>query len=227
MNANAPNGQRGRRVRSFVRRDSRITKAQAKALDAHLAQYRFEPDELAQKKFYSLNLEVGAGDGECTLALARNLPTEAFVAAEVYRVGLGRILHAVNAERLVNVRVVETDVMDLLPDLPDQYFDRVMVFFPDPWPKKRHHKRRLIQAPFLAEVARVLRRSGCLFVATDIEDYAIQVLEQIEHSSHWRNLAGDGKWSPRPNFRVQTKFEAKGRAAGRKIYDIVAARSGL
>ena len=192
-----------------------------------MAQYRFEPDELAQKKFYSLNLEVGAGDGECTLALARNLPTEAFVAAEVYRVGLGRILHAVNAERLVNVRVVETDVMDLLPDLPDQYFDRVMVFFPDPWPKKRHHKRRLIQAPFLAEVARVLRRSGCLFVATDIEDYAIQVLEQIEHSSHWRNLAGDGKWSPRPNFRVQTKFEAKGRAAGRKIYDIVAARSGL
>ena len=133
---NAPNGQRGRRVRSFVRRDSRITKAQAKALDAHLAHYRLEPDELAQKNFYSLNLEVGAGDGECTLALARNLPTEAFVAAEVYRVGLGRILHAVNAERLVNVRVVETDVMDLLPELPDQYFDRVMVFFPDPWPKK-------------------------------------------------------------------------------------------
>lgn len=215
--------QRGRRIRSFVRRDSRITKAQAHALDAHLAHYRFEPEALSRQHFNSLNLEIGAGDGECTLALARKFPHEAFVASEVYRVGLGRILHAVNTEKLQNVRVAETDVMELLPSLPDRFFDRVMVFFPDPWPKKRHHKRRLIQAPFLVEVARVLRRSGRLFVATDIEDYAIHVLEQIEISMHWRNLAGTAKWAIRPHFRVQTKFETKGLAAGRRIFDIIAA----
>ena len=215
--------QRGRRVRSFVRRDSRMTKAQAHALDTHQARYQFKAAELSRKQFDSLNLEIGAGDGECTLALAREFPHEAFVASEVYRVGLGRILHAVNAEGLSNVRVAETDVMELLPTVPDRFFDRVMVFFPDPWPKKRHHKRRLIQLPFLAEVARVLRRSGRLFIATDIEDYAMHVLEQIEISTHWQNLAGSDKWAIRPRFRLQTKFEAKGLAAGRKIFDILAA----
>ena len=157
--------QRGRRVRSFVRRDSRMTKAQAHALDTHLARYQFEAAELSRKQFDSLNLEIGAGDGECTLALAREFPHEAFVASEVYRVGLGRILHAVNAEGLSNVRVAETDVMELLPTIPDRFFDRVMVFFPDPWPK--HADRRVINGRFLHLLATRMVTNGRLHISTN------------------------------------------------------------
>ena len=215
---------RPRRIRSFVRRDSRITRAQADALDKYLSRYRFAQNDLDFNAYNTLNLEIGVGDGECTLALARSNPNHGYVAAEVYRVGLGRVLHAVNAEALHNIRVIDIDVVDALSELPADYFDRMMVFFPDPWPKKRHHKRRLVQLPFLNLAARVLKRSGCLFMATDIEDYAIHMLEHIDQSKIWQNLAGPGNWAIRPSFRPLTKFEAKGLAAGRNIFDICAAR---
>ena len=208
-----------------MRRDSRLTKAQAQALDSYLSQYRFDPASTTDAHFSSQNLEIGAGDGECTLALARNFPRELFVAAEVYRVGLGRVLHAVNAENLANVRVAEIDVVELLPTLAEKSFDRIMVFFPDPWPKKRHHKRRLIQAGFLSEIARILKPSGRLYIATDIEDYAQHALEQIDAHPDWQNLAGVGNWAIRPQFRILTKFESKGLNAGRSIFDIVAGRA--
>ncbi|MGR8950767.1 MAG: tRNA (guanosine(46)-N7)-methyltransferase TrmB [Gammaproteobacteria bacterium] len=214
-----------RRIRSFVRRDSRITKAQAEALDAHLSSYRFSSAEQSFEALGQLNLEIGAGDGACTLALASVDPHAGFVASEVYRAGLGRLLNAVNAGGVDNVRVIDEDIVEVLPLVPAEYFDRAMIFFPDPWPKKKHHKRRLIQQKFLASLARVLKHSGCLFMATDIEDYAEHMLEQIEISEYWRNLAGAGRWAVRPIFRPQTKFEFKGIRAGRRIFEIIGGRT--
>ena len=214
-----------RRVRSFVRRDSRITKAQADALDAHLEAHRFDPAEDRFRCLCPLNLEIGAGDGSCTLALAEQDCGAGFVAAEVYRVGIGRLLHAAHARDLRNIRVLDDDIVDCLAAIPDAYFDRVMIFFPDPWPKKKHHKRRLVQKGFLDALARVMKKSACLFIATDIEDYAEHIQQQITLSASWYNMAGDGLWAPRPLFRPQTKFESKGIQAGRTIFEIIAARS--
>ena len=213
-----------RRVRSFVRRDSRLTKAQADALNTHLEDHRFVPTDDKFRHLCPLNLEIGAGDGSCTLALASQESAAGFVASEVYRVGLGRLLHAANARSLSNIRVLDDDIVDCLGDVPSDYFDRVMIFFPDPWPKKKHQKRRLVQQAFLASLARTVKKSGCLFIATDIEDYAEHIRQQINISEKWRNLAGDGRWAIRPIFRPQTKFELKGLRAGRQIFEIVAAR---
>ena len=212
-----------RHIRSFVRRDSRVTKAQALALEKYLKKYQFQSGDAELGRFSALNLEIGAGDGQCTLGLALASPNKGYIAAEVYRSGLGRLLGAVADQSLSNVRVA--DVVQLLPVVPLGYFDTMMIFFPDPWPKKRHHKRRLLSAEFLDVLAPKLKHSGRLFIATDIEDYALQVLELVEASNHWRNLAGPSMWAIRPNFRTLTKFEAKGLAAGRGAYEIFACRN--
>ena len=214
-----------RHIRSFVRRDSRVTKAQSAALENYLEKYRFRPGQEALSGYSSVNLEIGAGDGQCTLDLSRRRPASAWVAAEVYRAGLGRLVHAVEQEGLVNVRASDEDVVALIATVPPEYFDSIMIFFPDPWPKKRHHKRRLINEDFFVRLSRVLKRNGRVFIATDIEDYALQILEAIDGSSYWTNLSGPGTWSIRPKFRILTKFEAKGVAAGRKIFDVVARKN--
>jgi tRNA (guanine-N7-)-methyltransferase len=216
--------QKTRHIRSFVRRDSRVTKAQASALEKYFDKYEFHSGDEQLDDFSALNLEIGAGDGQCSLALALASTNKGFIAAEVYRTGLGRLLGAVAEHAISNVRVADIDVVNLLPTIPAGYFDTVMIFFPDPWPKKRHHKRRLLNGDFLDSLAPKLKRSGRLFMATDIEDYALQVLGLVEESKHWRNLAGSCMWAIRPNFRCLTKFEAKGIAAGRGVYEIFACR---
>lgn len=216
-----------RHIRSFVKRDSRVTKAQAEALNAYLEKYRFGDADLSFNSFDNLNLEIGAGDGQCTLALATALPDSGFVAAEVYRAGLGRLLQAVNERQLNNVRVSDTDVIELLSVVPSDYFDSAMIFFPDPWPKKKHHKRRLLKVAFLDQLAIKLKMSALLFIATDIEDYALQILEAIVASNQWINLAGNDRWGIRPLFRPRTKFEAKGIREGRSVFEIVACKNPL
>ena len=213
-----------RHIRSFVRRDSRVTKAQASALENYLEKYRFVPDIEDLSGFGAVNLEIGAGDGQCTLSLSLSAPSKVWVAAEVYRAGLGKLLSEIEEQELSNIRVADEDIVTLLASIPEQYFDSIMIFFPDPWPKKKHHKRRLVNDDFLGSLAPKLKRSGSLFVATDIEDYALQILELVDASHHWRNVAGAAKWSIRPHFRVLTKFEGKGLAAGRRIFDIMACR---
>lgn len=213
-----------RHIRSFVRRDSRVTKAQASALENYLDKYRYSPNSKELSPFTSVNLEIGAGDGQCTLGLSLSRPASAWVAAEVYRAGLGRLVSAIEQHGLKNVRVADQDVVSLMTTIPASTFDSMMIFFPDPWPKKKHHKRRLVNEVFLDRLAPLLKRSGRLFLATDIEDYAEQMLGLVNTSQYWRNLAGENKWAARPKFRVLTKFEAKGLAAGRKIYEVMAAR---
>lgn len=214
-----------RHIRSFVRRDSRVTKAQASALEHYLEKYRFIPGSTTRRAFTTKNLEIGAGDGQCTLQLALNAPASSWVAAEVYRAGLGRLVNALEENGLSNVQVSDEDVVTLMESIPENTFDTIMIFFPDPWPKKKHHKRRLINETFLTRLAPLLKNSGRLFIATDIEDYALQILSLIDASQHLRNLSEPDHWAVRPKFRVLTKFESKGIAAGRKIYDVMAAKN--
>jgi tRNA (guanine-N7-)-methyltransferase len=171
-----------------------------------------------------LTLEIGSGDGTCVFALAERYPHEDFVATEVYRPGLGRLVHRVAAAGVDNIRVSDQDVCDLLAPFSEAVFDRVLIFFPDPWPKKRHRKRRLLQREFFNLIAPRVHRHGRLFVATDCENYAESILDTVEGLATWANLTGPRRRSPRPKFRPITKFERKGLVAGSQIYDFIFAR---
>ena len=217
-----------RPVRSFVRREGRITTSQRRALDELAAQYRWPldgtpPADITGRRA-PLYLEIGCGDGENVLAAARAAPAVDFIACEVHGPGVGHLLNRIEAEGLRNLRVAQCDVFDLLRPLPAGALSAVSVFFPDPWPKKRHHKRRLLQAGFLAGIDRVLAREGRLFVATDWEDYAVEVGQMVEATAGWINLAGAGRRAPRLKARILTKFERKAIREGRAVFDFVFAR---
>ena len=223
MTANAP-------IRSFVRRDSRITRAQRQALERNwdtyvLSQCASVADLAAAfGRHASCTLEIGSGDGACVVDLARRRADENFIAVEVYRPGLGRLLNLAEAAALKNIRVSNGDICDVLVQFSSEVFDQVLIFFPDPWPKKRHHKRRLLQHNFFELLAPRLHRHGRLFIATDCESYAQSINEAIASSVHWTNLSGPGRTAPRINLRPVTKFERKARAAGATVYDFILAK---
>lgn len=227
----SPGDPRGKAIRSFVRRDSRITPAQKTALESLWARYVLPPVktradlDAAFGRAAPTTLEIGSGDGACTLALAARGADENHIAVEVYRPGLGRLLNRAANESLGNIRVSDADIRDLLGPATEPLFDRVLIFFPDPWPKKRHHKRRLLQREFFELLMPRLHRHARVFIATDNAGYAEAVVEVIEELPGWINLAGPGAWAPRARFRPVTKFEAKARAAGSHVFDIVLARA--
>lgn len=218
----------GRQVRSFVRREGRITPAQREAL-ARLGERLVlgeAPGQLDLDAAFGRRaprwMEVGAGNGACTAALAAAHPETDLLAVEVHGPGVGHLLQRLERERLGNVRVLRADVAEVLARLPAASFERVMVFFPDPWPKKRHHKRRLVQAGFLHALARVLTRHGRLHLATDDADYA-QAMREAAASAGWRNLAPAG-FAPRPAWRPLTRFEARGLKLGHRVFELTLAR---
>lgn len=225
-----PASSRLRPVRSFVRREGRITASQAAALRDLWGVYALFADgscSLASSfgRRAPLHLEIGAGDGECVLALAAAHPEFDFIAAEVHRPGLGHLLNRLDKCGLENVRVFGGDVSDLLERLPDSCLSGVYIFFPDPWPKTRHHKRRLVQAPFLARLRPKLLPQGRLYIATDIAHYAEHVAEVMAPLPEWLNLAGRALHAPRLKARIVTKFERKGRGENRQIFDFCFART--
>ncbi len=217
-------------IRSYVRRDSRMTRAQSAALELHwqryaLPQCRGAADlRRAFTRRAAVTLEIGSGDGSCVIALAQRHGDEDFVAVEVYRPGLGRVLHRAAAAGLSNIRVSDQDICDVLAPISEAVFDRVLIFFPDPWPKKRHHKRRLLQAEFFDLLAPRVHRHARVFVATDCESYAESIHDTVGNLSAWVNLAGSQRNSPRVKFRPITKFERRALATGSQIYDFVFAR---
>ncbi len=220
----------GRPIRSFVRRDSRITRAQKAAFinnwDAYALPTCTGASDIVDVfgRRGPCTLEIGSGDGACTIELARRRIAEDFVAVEVYRPGLGRLLKLADANDLSNIRVSDQDICDLLVPILDPIFDQILIFFPDPWPKKRHHKRRLLDNNFLNLLAPRVHRHGRLFVATDSENYAESIAEVVDQSSTWLNLSGPRRTSPRATLRPITKFERKAIEAGSRVYDFIFAR---
>ena len=218
---------RSRGTRSFVLRQGRMTPAQRRALETLLPARAWPADggdpATITGRYAPLVLEIGTGDGENILAQAVARPHEDFIACEVHGPGIGHLLLKADQLGLRNLWVAQRDVHELLDVLPAASLTEVCLFFPDPWPKTRHHKRRIFQPPLLRALARTLARHGRFHVATDIEAYAEWVLEQLAASADWLNLAGEGRSAPRWRQRILTRFEARARRDGRQVFDFVLA----
>jgi len=187
-----------------------------------LPKYRIDRNQLDQQLAAGkqLTLEVGFGNGEALLAMAEQSPEQFFIGAEVYRPGLGRLLQQVQQQQLDNIRVFDEDVIRLLNEvLPPHCLDKTCIFFPDPWPKKRHHKRRLINANFVQQLAASTCAGGHLFIATDWADYAESILAVMHGSTVWDNLSTSGHFMDRATFRPLTRFERRGTRLGHEVFD--------
>jgi tRNA (guanine-N7-)-methyltransferase len=216
-----------RAIRSFVKRGGRITVAQERALaelwPRYGIEFRGEPLELAAAfgREAPRVLEIGFGDGDTLVQLAAARPDRDYLGIEVHPPGVGHCLLAADAAGLGNVRVVRHDAVEVLERaLPDAAFDEVLVYFADPWPKKRHHKRRLVRPPFLRLLARKMKPGGVLRLATDWEPYAEWMLEALAQVPEFRNRAADGRYVPRPPERPETKFERRGLRLGHVARDL-------
>ena len=215
-----------RRIRSFVLRQGRVTPGQNRALDELLPRYGVPDGPIDFTTLFGRQarrtLEIGFGDGHNLVELARRHPDQDFLGMEVHRPGVGRLLLDLEADRLGNVRVIADDALPVLKErIADASLDALLIYFPDPWPKKRHHKRRLVQPDTAELFARKLKPGGMLQLATDWEDYARHALEVLNACPGLRNRAADGGCVPRPAERPETKFERRGLKLGHRVFDLV------
>ena len=213
-------------IRSFVRRGGRLTRAQSLALETLWPLYGVDGDgELDLQQIFNRDaprvLEIGFGMGDALAAMAVAHPQRDFLGIDVHEAGIGRLLWFAQERQLDNLRIIRGDAVVLLRDrMRGAALDVVMVFFPDPWPKKRHHKRRLVRPDLVALLAERIKPGGQLQLATDWEDYAWQMLEVVEADSAFRNLAGSGRFCDDPGERPVTRFQQRGERLGHAIFDL-------
>ena len=216
-----------RHIRSFVKRSGHVTQSQRTARQQLLSKwgvpYGAEPIDF--KEIFSREarvvLEIGFGMGETTAAIAKANPDWNILGAEVYRAGVGSLLARIEQQGLSNIRIIEHDVVEVLCNMiKPESLDAVHIYFPDPWPKKRHHKRRLIQPAFLDLLAPKLKTGGVLHMATDWPNYADQMLAVCSAHPQLRNRSIQG-FSPRPEWRPVTKFESRGMRLGNPVADLI------
>jgi len=224
--AGAENLRHRRPVRSFVLRQGRMSPAQQRALDSLLPRYGVPfqatpPDyDRAFGRAAPRVLEIGCGMGETTAAIAQAQPERDFIGIEVHSPGVGSLLKQIDELGLSNVRVVQHDAVDVVAAMiPLDSLAGIHVFFPDPWPKKRHHKRRLLKPAFAHELAQRLAPGGYLHVATDWEEYAQEILAALAAEPLLVNTV-EG-YAPRPDYRPLTKFEARGLKLGHGVWDAI------
>lgn len=228
------NLKRSGHIRSFVLRQGRVSNAQQRCYDTLMPQYGipYSAQVLNLEAVFGRHapkiLEIGFGMGETTAAIAHAHPHNDYLAIEVHTPGVGSLLKQIEEKQLSNIRIIQHDAVEVLRDmLADSVLDGVHIFFPDPWHKARHNKRRLIQAPFVAQLVQKLkpacpelgRRGGYIHVATDWQDYAEQVLAVLSAEPLLENSAAD--YAPRPDYRPLTKFEQRGLRLGHGVWDLV------
>ena len=215
-----------RPIRSYVLRQGRVSNAQRRAHETLLPRFGipFTPRLIDLRAIFGRDapriLEIGFGMGETTAQIAAAHPGNDYLALEVHTPGVGSLLKLIDERGLTNVRIVQHDAVEVLERMiAPESFDGAHVFFPDPWPKKRHHKRRLVQAEFVTLLTTRLKRGGYIHVATDWEEYAQQILEVLSAEPLLENTA-DG-FAPRPDYRPLTKFEQRGLKLGHGVWDVV------
>ena len=217
-----------RKIQSFVKRSGRLSKAQAIALNKLWPNYGVSLTE-NQLNFgalfmnsHDITLEVGFGNGNSLLEMAIQQPKQNFLGIEVYEAGVGRLINEAYKNQLSNLKIIKEDAVEVLQNhVPDDSLSKFQLFFPDPWHKKRHHKRRIIQTSFLDILTKKLKTHGIVHIATDWEDYAEHIMETLESHLHFKNNLGDHIYSPRPNHRPLTKFENRGQKLGHGVWDII------
>ena len=220
-----------RPVRSFVLRGGRLTDGQRRALEELWPRWGIDPGPAALD-FEALFgnsapvvMEIGFGNGTALLAMAAAEPQHNFLGVEVHRPGVGRLLLGLEERGIGNVRVVCADAVELLRDrIPPASLDGVRIYFPDPWPKKRHHKRRIVQPAFVGLLAARLKPGGILHLATDWAPYAEHMLEVLRGQPAFENLSPDGRCCERPDWRPRTKYERRGERLGHAVADLVLRR---
>lgn len=216
-----------RRIRSFVLRQGRLTKGQERALETAWPKFGVEyaPQLISLTDTFQRSdspkiLEIGFGMGESTAKIAQTLPTHDFLAVEVHTPGVGSLLKQIQEQDISNIRIIQHDAVEVLQQmLPQDSLDGVHIFFPDPWHKKRHHKRRLIQADFVKLLCSRLKLGAYLHVATDWQEYAEWVLEVLNAEPTLSNTAAD--YAEKPSYRPLTKFENRGIKLGHGVWDLV------
>ena len=219
-----------RSVRSFVTRAGRITAAQERALEVLWPKFGVDPHgpldlDVLFGRSAPRTAEIGFGNGENLLAMAAAHPQRDYLGIEVHRPGVGRVLLGLETQGLTNVRVICQDAVEVLERvLPPASLAEILVLFPDPWPKKRHHKRRLIQPAFVGLLAECLKPGGVVRLATDWSPYAEEMLGTLNAEARLRNLSPRGDFVARPADRAATRFERRGERLGHPVWDLAFAR---
>lgn len=216
-------------IRSFVRREGRATPGQKAAMETLLPIYGIEPENNTLFNFKAMFgrkapvvLEIGFGDGEALVYAAKVMPERNFLGAEVYSPGLGHCLLRAEQEQLDNLRVCNQDAMVLLNEyIADNSLDEIRLFFPDPWPKKKHHKRRIVRPDFINLICHKLVLGGRIHFASDWAPYVQWALDAFEASAGLENISGKGQYTPRPDSRIITKFERRGHRLGHGSWDLI------
>ena len=214
-------------IRSYVLRTGRITRAQVRALEELLPRFGIpysdfvlDLDAVFGRRARRV-LEIGFGNGDTLVELASKAPDEDFIGVEVHPPGIGHCLLAVEALGLANVRIIAHDAVEVLAQqLAPASLDEVLIYFPDPWPKKRHHKRRIVQPAFAALVADRLKPGATFHLATDWEPYALHMLDVLNAEPRLVNAAADGRWTGEPAARAPTRFERRGRRLGHDVFNL-------
>ena len=217
-----------RPVRSFVLRGGRLTEGQKRALEELWPCFGIEPGE-GELDFatlfgndHPLIVEIGFGNGEATWRMAAAHPEENYLGVEVHRPGVGRLLLMLEEHDIHNVRIACEDAVDFLGKrVPPASLEGVRIYFPDPWPKKRHHKRRIIQRPFVDLLAQKMKPGGILHMATDWEPYAEHMLEVMHEAPEFENLSANGGACRQPQWRPSTKYEQRGERLGHAVSDLL------
>lgn len=216
-----------RTIKSYVLRQGRLTRGQQQALDQLWPVYGidFKPERLDFATLFNrtaaITLEVGFGNGDSLVQQAASNPQNNYLGIEVHRPGIGRLLHLADNAGITNVRVINHDAVEVLQlQIPDQSLDCVQLFFPDPWHKKRHHKRRIVKAEFIQLIHQKLKPGGLFHLATDWQDYAEHMLAEMEQAKGFSNTSGKGNYAENTD-RPLTKFERRGQRLGHDVWDLV------
>ncbi len=221
-----------RTVRSFVMRAGRTTEGQQKALEEVWPEMGLELKNGAIDfaevfgRQAPVVLEIGFGMGDSLIEMATQQPDKNYIGIEVHRPGVGRLLSRANESGLTNIRVYAEDAVEVLADcIPDNSLHALQLFFPDPWHKKKHHKRRIVQPEFAQKIRQKLEVGGYFHMATDWENYAEHMMEVMTAAEGFTNQAGEGEYSPQPEWRPVTKFQKRGERLGHGVWDLMFERT--
>ena len=223
------NTESPRHIKSFVLRQGRMSSSQHRSMENNWPKYGLEVedklldlDQVFGRKDAPTILEIGFGMGTSLVAMAQSNPQQNYIGIEVHRPGVGALLKMIEEKGLSNIRVFNHDAIEVLEKrIPKGSLAGVYLFFPDPWHKKRHNKRRIVQAAFAKTLATHLKPGGHFHMATDWEEYAEHMLEVMSAAPDYKNTQQDGGYTPRPDYRPLTKFEARGQRLGHGVWDLI------